>query len=482
MNELTARYMTDFLQQPHLADVVVALTMIFASFSPQAAEVFRIYFATASLYKVYLVGELGNDNTARIMSGLQENESVTEIALCGVGLQGAAGCTHIAALLFNNTHLKELICCNLVLRPEAAVSLRPSLLTNHTLHTLCFFGCRLGDQGVAVIVDSILHEGRRSRSGIRILILKDNGLTFDCIPHLARLISGDLLKRLDLGTNPQLFRHENKTGPLFHAISEAKSLRRLLLRYCQLSSHAMISLFQVFARGGERSHNDNNRSSTTSLTELDVHDHRHAQSLQEEEGQQGLARLLEIIPHVQNLHWLRIDLDFQNSSVVSSFHGNSSIQYLYTGDIPVEITEGPILDTLKRNRNLWIARQLLYPTLSPTAFGDVEKSPTALGDGDGVWAKAIERLAQDNSSGASATYKILCEKLPSSWWLPKGDDDNNNSSNNIDGNHDRDHVENNDIMDKVECHQTCYCLPFCFGRFPSRRPDIFHVPPPPKSY
>jgi hypothetical protein len=451
MDELNAQYIVDFLQQRrqhhHNAvdeeddtpGVINALTMSYFDFSPRAAEVFAAYFASPSssaVYKVHLIGELGNENAATILSGLQQNPSVTELALCAVGLQGAVGGEHIATYLLNdgNPHLNELICGNLALGPQAAHALRPALLAVNccTLHTLCLFGCQLGDKGVAVIVDAIVGGQQEAggdcwNNGIRYLSLSENDLTSDCIAHLARLLYfHDKLERLDLGTNPLLFQadDENKTRPFFQAISSlargaTAMLRRLLLSYCQMPGPAMIALFRALASGDDK--NSSSMMSCT-LTELEVYDH--VQLSQEERH-----RLLDIIPQVQNVVALRINLDFTNAAVLSSFSLNSSIQHLFTGGIR-EITEGPIFVTMQRNRNLWYVNRLLHRDhhhhhLRHHHHHHHEDEPCsneepipAAAFGDSIWAKAIERLAQDNSTGASATYKILCEQLPSKWWLP----------------------------------------------------------------
>jgi hypothetical protein len=111
-----------------------------------------------------------------------------------------------------------------------------------------------------------------------------------------------------------------------------------------------------------------------------------------------MQRLLDIIPQMQHLNTLYVNLDFTSESVWSSLYRNSSILYLYSGEDGDIITTDAAANLLERNGRLLKADELLDSEFQGT---------TPL---DGVWAKAIERLTIDDS-GTTAVNNILREKL-----------------------------------------------------------------------
>lgn len=107
---------------------------------------------------------------------------------------------------------------------------------------------------------------------------------------------------------------------------------------------------------------------------------------------------------------LHVKLDFASEYVLSAFHRNTSILYLYSGVHRgvhrVEmITDGPVFHILERNRRLLKANELL----------DCE--PRMLIPLRGVWGKAIGHFAR-HERGATAVYKVLRERIVF-WWAPK---------------------------------------------------------------
>lgn len=291
--------------------------------------------------------------------------------------------------------------------PEAVKTiLCPFLGSTKTLQTLQLDECKLGDKGISAIVNALLDNGNNNTSIIKHLGLENNYITSNGLPHLTRLLlqHDSLLEVLTLDSNPGLFDNQENSRIFSSAIAGHDKLRTLSLCLCQMPGQAITLLFEAVAL-----------NMTRTLTTLYVYDLDQLQ-------RQDLEHVLKIIPKMGNLCHLHVNLDvalllihtnffyFMNESVFLAFHHNTSIQHLYSGEHRVAIAEdGPIFAILQRNRHLYKAKKLL------------EHERSASG---GVWGKGLERLgtstvpATRGNTGATAIYKIVCEKLPSCWLYP----------------------------------------------------------------
>jgi hypothetical protein len=217
---------------------------------------------------------------------------------------------------------------------------------------------------------------------------KSSALTSNGLPHLTRLLERESWSKVNiyLKSNPGLFDNAENTSLFRSAVSHTTKLHYLQLSFCQLPGHAMISLFQAV-------------SNSRSLRHLSVYDNVRLQG-------HDLERLLEIIPTMHYLFDLHVNLDFENESVLSSFHWNTSLWCLYSGSNMEEMMHGHVLfGTLDRNRRLRDANELL------------QQEPRCMIPWGGIWAHGIEQLTHDNNTGATAVYKIMREKLVM-WWAP----------------------------------------------------------------
>jgi hypothetical protein len=232
----------------------------------------------------------------------------------------------------------------------------------------------LGDQGLSVIVNALGDQSTLNRLSIGGNFLTPNGLL-----HVTRLLlhlQRDSLTALNLGEHRGLFDSEGTTRDFASALSQCTKLENLCLTNSRLPSHAITAIFQAAAN-------------MTTLTTLAAYG---STQLQE----QRLECLLDIIPRMDHLVHLAVNLDFTDALVLSCFQRNTSIRFLH-GQSWVEITTGPVWIILERNRRLYQATKLL--ALEPQRTISL-----------GVWALAVGWLARD-SAGATATYKILREKL-----------------------------------------------------------------------
>jgi hypothetical protein len=440
-----AQYMVDFLhrqqQHPHSSNdarnkmvMVNKLYICCNQWSTQAVEVFRAFFVTTTLDKINLRrGRLGNENCGRLLSGLHGNNNMCGVSKLylryNIGLEGAAGGGHLAALLQHNTQLKELRCGSFALGAPGARAMQTSLCTNTSLQALLLRKCRLGDEGTAAIASAL-----NDNHTIQVLSLENNHLTFHSLANVAQLLQHPSLQLLILDQNPELFaNHENNNMTLFtDALSSPNNkLKILSMNQCRLPSHVLIALFSSAAA---RIIDDNDTTMTSSsLSELNAYD-------QDQVCGQTLMQLLEIIPKLSSsLRRLHVNFDFTNASVQASFHSNTGITHLYNRVNRTKITSHhlrqrhhhnnnsnnvePLLRILKRNRKLHHANELLHDSSSSmpqTQNSSISNNSNVIPKG--LWVMGLESLLaahdDDNTTGITAVYKILRAKLVM-WWAPK---------------------------------------------------------------
>jgi hypothetical protein len=351
----------------------------------QAVEILRAYFATRtmSLRNIQFIGvSLGNTNGGRLLSGLHGNTSVIQLVLCRIGLEFAAGGTVISQLLQHNLCLTQLICFKLQLGRPGARALQVALRANRMVQVFGISNCDLDDDGLSIIVDAL--QGNTTMK--RLFIAGNNITSSNGLPHVTRLLQHQAMRAISLEGTPGLFDNQRRFAHFLIAL-QSSQVTLLSLNHCQLPGDTMAALFRSL-------------SIKTTQTQLDAYDSVQLRGA-------DLESLLEIIPHMLNVQDLRMNLNFMDKSVLSSFRRNTSIQHLYTrtmtGGTPwQEVVSGPVLDLLKRNRGLCKAIMLL----------DSEPRRTIP---LGLWSKAMGRLGRGNT-GATALYKIMREKLVTSWW------------------------------------------------------------------
>jgi hypothetical protein len=146
------------------------------------------------------------------------------------------------------------------------------------------------------------------------------------------------LQAVILDGNPGLLENEDNTRRFSTALFGATPVTLMYLNFCQASAPAITALLHAAAVGKK-------------VNSLYAYDHVQLQAGQD------LERLLENIPTVK-ISCLRINVDFTDESVISSFHSNTIIQRLY-GENGDEIHDGPVADIMKRNQRLFHASDFL---------------------------------------------------------------------------------------------------------------------------
>lgn len=196
--------------------------------------------------------EFGNEQIGRLLPVFYQNQALLELNLSTNKLQGAAGGAAIRTLLEHNDHLKKLILWNNPFGVEGANALASGLIVNNSLEHLDLGICKLGDEGVAILVDALTaEEGVRDeqgsrRSGIKSLDLHANDLTGRVLVSLTTLLSSPSsprIKSLDVWHTPDLLKDSGKVRPFAHALSHHKFLQRLNLRECGMNDEAALWLF-----------------------------------------------------------------------------------------------------------------------------------------------------------------------------------------------------------------------------------------------
>jgi hypothetical protein len=165
-------------------------------------------------------------------------------------------------------------------------------------------------------------------------------------------------------------------------------MQQLDLNHCQLPGHALAVLFQAVANH-------------PTLTLLGVFDSTPLQGV-------GLASLQDNLPQM-NLTELYANLDVTAPSLLSSLHKNKTLCHIYKSPFRLaeEITTEPVVFIMKRNRRLRKANKLLE-----------HERQTATMLPEQVWGWTMGDIAKDDTTGATAAYTVLCEKLVM-WWPPK---------------------------------------------------------------
>jgi hypothetical protein len=173
-------------------------------------------------------------------------------------------------------------------------------------------------------------ECSRRNSTVQVLSLENNLFTENGLPHVTRLLQRQTpLRMLKLDRNPELFHNEENTELFSSAVSRTATIRNLSLHFCHLPDHVITAIFQAVA----------NNPKLKTVYALD--------SVQPQG--QTLERQLEIIPNMKVTR-LYVNLDFEDESVLSSFHRNARILHLHSSEDHVEISNGPVNGKLERNR------------------------------------------------------------------------------------------------------------------------------------
>jgi Leucine Rich repeat len=386
IDRVNARLLTKFLSKHPRA--VERLDLIFNCFTPEAVGVFCRLLARTTLQYIRLQGSLGTKVTMLLSGSVQGNPSVKELEICH-----DVGDSSIAEFLQTNSVLTSFVVQFGTLGVEGARAMQPGIRGNRTLQHLSLQDCKLGDEGVSVIVDAILE----ANTPISTLGLNGNSITARGLRHMTRLLQtqpSSAVVSIQLDNNPGMFNNEEATGLFLNALRNTKMMF-LSLNFCRLSFQAFMALFET-------------ASMIKTLLVLHVYDHVRLKGADRE-------RQLEHIPTLRNISLLAINLDFANQAVLAAFHLNTSIRRLYDDDVcrrernfyPRRIVDGPVFEILKRNRRLRNARRLLRLFRITTTTAAAASIPPLL---EGLWAKAIEQLTLDKT-GATAVYEIMQEKL-----------------------------------------------------------------------
>jgi hypothetical protein len=263
---------------------------------------------------------------------------------------------------------------------DGARAMQPGIRLHQTLLILALNGCRLGDDGISSIVDALV-EGNNST--IKEVCLSNNGITSRGLPHMTRLLQHvPSATCIMFDSNPGMFDDVINSRLFFNTLRNT-TVKDLSFKFCRLPGQAVVSLFQAAATNKK-------------LQDLYVYDNEQLEG-------DDLTSLLEFIPKMENLLRLSINLDFTNPAVLSAFHLNTSIHYLFDeNDEQIDDGRGPVADIGERNTRLFYASLLL---------DDDDDEPWG-----GVWANAMEQLTRDET-GATAVYKIMQEQLVM-WWTP----------------------------------------------------------------
>jgi Ran GTPase-activating protein (RanGAP) involved in mRNA processing and transport len=388
MSGAEMRYMVDFIHRNlrHVTSLSFRLrnhvSEEWRDVSDKAVNVLRKYLRQTALQKIGLCDAyLGNNQGARLLSGLHGVTFVRELTLSNLGLRGRTGGATISALLQSMPCLKRLGCRYNPLGVRGARALQPGIRTNTTVEELDLQGCSIRSEGLLAVVDALV-EGNKT-SAVKVLGLDGNRIRANGIPHLIRLLQqhrSSSVTKLDLDSNPGMFENEERTALLVNALQQKSELNCLRLNSCRLPGYAVVALLQALV------------VNKAPLLQLFAYD-RDVQL----QGQ-DLERLLETIPMIK-LRSLSMNLDFTNKAVLSSFCSNTSIEYLYDENSD-EIAAGPVVRIMERNYRLRRATELLFPG------AEFQQIITPLG----LWAKGIAKIV-DDQSGTSGAYKILQEKL-----------------------------------------------------------------------
>jgi hypothetical protein len=404
--------------------------LVFCHFTAEGAAHLADYLSSTTttnrLESIRLEGELYQTNGRRILSGMHHNTSVKTLILVASVLGDAWGGKQLSDLLQHNATLTTLQCGHTPLGLKGARVLRHGLGVNRTLQNLSLVNCQLGDAGLACIVEALLEN--HDSTTIQHLDLSQNRLTSTSLVHLTRLLllqqqhhplSSSLID-LRLNDNPGLFADPASSHAFCRALQNTRNLEWLHLNSCQLPGPVVLALFQLFLVN----HNNNNNASssntgsatiTTSLRVLYVYD-----TVRLDDDDPDLEHLLRyVIPHMRHLRSLSVHWNFTHPAVCAAFQRNSCLRYLYNqqGEPLVTANTTPmspiVLASLQRNRRLYAAQELLDRSQPRRVRCGMPYSSGGSGLG-GIWAQALARLG-DDCTGATAVYKILQEKLATSW-------------------------------------------------------------------
>jgi hypothetical protein len=244
-------------------------------------------------------------------------------------------------LLQNNSTLTRLVVeSSGNLGVQEARALQRRIRGNQAKLQLSLHDCRLGVEGLSVIVDAIL-EGNTTISHLG---LNNNNITAIGLRHVTRLLQqrpSSAVVSIRLDNNPGMFNNDEATR-LFLSALRNTNITSLSLNFCQLSGQAFIALFKTAAV-------------LEALLDLNVYD--------TQREMQDATSLLKVISNMSNICHLSIHLAFRNEAVLAAFHCNTSIRHLHVREFDYrrrgEIMDGPVFKILKRNRRLHKARRLL---------------------------------------------------------------------------------------------------------------------------
>jgi Leucine Rich repeat len=382
-----ARHLANFMR--HHAHAVDQLSFEFLNMSCDAVEILGAFLVETIILTLRLDGFLATKDAGRLLSSLHRNESITELELRYFGLEGQTGGKHLSDLMQNNSTLTTLVCLFHHLGVDGARALQPGLRENRTVDTLVLSHCWLGDEGLGLVAHAL--EGN---SSLAHLILDRNGITANGLPHLTRLLhhhhqqqeqrDGSSLEVIDLDGNPEILDNLKNTRLFSTALSQCTTISEVRMSYCEAPVSSTISLLQATVINKE-------------IDCLCINDHA-----QIEPGQ-DLQTLLDIIP-VVHLSTLYINLDFTPEDVISSFHRNLTIQNLHSGDYGEEITTGPVVGSLERNRLLHVTVRLAVAAINV----DEEEQELNVVDDDFVVDAVNARLIADSLRLHPRAINKLC--------------------------------------------------------------------------
>lgn len=159
-----------------------------------------------------------------------------------------------------------------------------------------------------------------------------------------RITAGPVFRSLQLENNSGLFDDEENKRRFLGDLRNSSVVTTFRLSFCQWPGDVLTTRFQAFA--------DN-----STLTQLYAYDRIQLDGTH-------LQRMLGFIAQTRNLLHLHVNLDFANESVLSSFHRNTSILFLYNSENGAPIDDHTTcndraMGILHRNNRITISNQLL---------------------------------------------------------------------------------------------------------------------------
>jgi Leucine Rich repeat len=172
----------------------------------------------------------GHQDASQLFAAFRTNTTVTDLEIHVVfNLEGAVLGACLSGLLGTDMplQLQRLDCIYSRLGAEGVRALQPALQENRTLRKLNLTCCRLEDDGIRIIADSLV-----GNTIMDVLDIGWNDITSGGLADITRILESIRLKTIRLTSNNRLFGHEVSTQRFTRVLSRHEFLKELCLSGC----------------------------------------------------------------------------------------------------------------------------------------------------------------------------------------------------------------------------------------------------------